>query len=274
MRPGGAALRHDSLGGGTLRAAAVATRAAGRDRGLPHIQSGANLQGFVDRIGAVRARMAAAADRAGRDPAAISLLGASKRVGGEGIRLAVEAGLAHFGENRVQEARGKIESLGDLEPPPTWHMIGHLQSNKVPVAVRLFDWIHSVDSVSLAQSLDRAAGDAGRQLAALLEVNTTGEGRKFGVAPERVLETLATLLDCRNLEFRGLMTMGRMSTEAEDARAAFGRLRELLVEARREFPDAALDQLSMGMSGDFEVAIEEGATHVRLGTALFGPRPR
>jgi pyridoxal phosphate enzyme (YggS family) len=189
------------------------------------------------------------------------------------VRLAVEAGLEDLGENRVQEARGKIDELAGLEPQPRWHLIGHLQSNKARHAVRLFDWIHSIDSVGLARELDRRAGEAERRLQVLIEVNTTGEPSKFGVAPEASHETLGEVAALGQLEVRGLMTLGRWSPDAEVARASFRQLRELLEEAQRSFPELPLDQLSMGMSGDFEVAVEEGATWVRVGTGIFGPRP-
>jgi pyridoxal phosphate enzyme (YggS family) len=231
------------------------------------------LQGFVDRISAVRARIAAAAARAGRDPAGVELLGASKEMPPERLRLAVAAGLRHLGENRVQEARGKVEALADLEPRPTWHMIGHLQSNKARHAVRLFEWVHSVDSVALAGELDRRRDGVGRPLQVLVEVNTTGEDSKYGVTPEACLDVLAEVAGFANLRLRGLMTLGRWSPDPDEARASFRLLRELRDRARERYPELSLDHLSMGMSGDFEVAVEEGATWVRVGTAIFGPRP-
>lgn len=235
--------------------------------------TGDTLQGFVDRISEVRARIAEAALRVGRDPAQVELLGASKEMPPERVRLAVAAGLLHLGENRVQEARRKIEALADLQPPPTWHMIGHLQSNKARHAVRLFEWIHSVDSVALARELDRRRAALGRPLQVLLEVNTTGEASKHGVPPEACLERIGELAGFSNLRFRGLMTLGRWSPDPEVARGSFRQLRELRDRARERYPELPLDHLSMGMSGDFEVAVEEGATWVRVGTGIFGPRP-
>jgi hypothetical protein len=241
--------------------------------GLHGMESGSNLRGFANRLAAVRAAIDSAAARAGRDPSAVTLIGASKQVPAERLREAASLGMAHFGENRVQEARDKIEALADLRSGLTWHLIGHLQSNKAKAAVRLFDWVHSVDSAALARELDRRAGEARRRLPVLVEVNTSGEATKFGVLPERALETLAALDGLARLEPRGFMTVGPLTDDPARVRAAYRRLAALLAEARRAFPGWRLDQLSMGMSGDFELAVEEGATIVRVGTALFGPRP-
>lgn len=235
--------------------------------------AGDTLQGFVERISAVRARIAGAALRAGRDPAGVALLGASKEMPPERVRFAVAAGLLDLGENRVQEAQSKIEALADLEPQPTWHMIGHLQSNKARHAVRLFEWVHSVDSVALARELDRRRAAVGRPLQVLLEVNTTGEASKHGVSPGACLDLLGELAGFSNLRLRGLMTLGPWSPDPEEARGSFRQLRELEERARERYPELPLDHLSMGMSGDFEVAVEEGATWVRVGTGIFGPRP-
>jgi hypothetical protein len=229
--------------------------------------------GFPERLAAVRERVARAARRAGRSPAEVRLLGASKTVPVERLVEASRHGLVDFGENRVQEARAKVEAWPAAEAAPTWHLIGHLQSNKAKGAVRLFDWIHSVDSASLGRELNRRAGEAGRTPFVLVEVNTTGEATKQGVEPPALEPLLVELLGLTHLRVRGLMTMGPLGGEPEAARAAFRRLRGLRESARRCFPGAALEELSMGMSGDYEAAIEEGATWVRLGTALFGPRP-
>ena len=231
------------------------------------------LQGFVERLGAVRARIARAAERSGRDPAAIVLVGASKVVAIERLREATAAGLSDLGENRVQEARDKIAALADVLPRVRWHLIGHLQSNKAKLAATLFDWVHSVDSAAIVRELDRRAAEAGRRIAVLVEVNTSGERSKFGVAPGAEVDLLRALAAASALEPRGLMTVGPLTDDVEDSRPAYRLLAERLREAQRAVPGARLDQLSMGMSGDFEVAIEEGATMVRVGTALFGPRP-
>ena len=235
--------------------------------------SGINLQGFAPRFAAVRDRLAAAAARSGRAPDAVTLVGASKQVDAGRLREAAAHGLAHFGENRVQEARGKLDALADLRGGLTWHLIGHLQSNKAKAAAALFDWVQSVDSPELARELDRRAGEAGRRLRVLVEVNTSGEASKFGVAPERALETLGALAGLTQLEPRGFMTVGPLTADAGRVRAAYAGLAERLRAAQRAFPDWRLDQLSMGMSGDFELAVEAGATMVRVGTALFGTRP-
>ena len=231
------------------------------------------LQGFVERLSVVRARIARAAERAGRDPASVLLVGASKTVTAERLREAVRAGLSDLGENRVQEAHEKIAALQGVAPRVRWHLIGHLQSNKAKLAASLFDWVHSVDSEALARELDRRAAEAGRRLTVLLEVNTSGEQSKFGVGPGDVLGLLQAVTACSALEPRGLMTVGPLTDDVEASRSAYRSLARSLADAQRAFPGARLDQLSMGMSADFEVAIEEGATMVRVGTALFGPRP-
>ena len=228
------------------------------------------LQGFVERLSAVRARIARAAERSGRDQAAVVLIGASKTVGAERLKEAVAAGLLDLGENRVQEAREKMAALPDKRV--RWHLIGHLQSNKAKLAAELFDWVHSVDSESLARELDRRAREAGKRLQVLVEVNTSGEPSKFGVAAADAIGLMQAVTACSALEPRGLMTVGPLTDDVEASRFAYRELARCLGEAQRAFPGARLDQLSMGMSADFEVAIEEGATMVRVGTALFGPR--
>ena len=173
------------------------------------------LQGFVERFAAIRDRIERASERAGRDPSGVLLVGASKQVSPERVRQAVSAGLMDLGENRVQEARAKIAALSDLEPQPRWHLIGHLQSNKAKLAATLFDWVHSVDAPEIARELDRRAAEAGRRIQALVEVNTSGERSKFGVAPDAVLGVLETLAACRALEARGLMTVGPLTDDVE-----------------------------------------------------------
>ena len=232
-----------------------------------------SLQDFARRLDAVRKRIARAATQAGRDPETVRLLGASKGVDATRLRVAAACGLADLGENRVQEARAKIESLADLATPVRWHLIGHLQTNKAAVAARLFEWVHTIDRPEIARELDRRARDAGRRISVLVEVNTSGEANKFGVPPGRALETVAALEGLDALVPRGLMTIGPAGGDLDDARTSFRRLRELLEESRQEHPGWALDQLSMGMSEDLEVAVEEGATWVRVGRALFGDRP-
>jgi hypothetical protein len=219
-----------------------------------------DIRGNLERV---REAMARACARAGRSPADVLLIAVSKTVPLERIRLAVAAGVPALGENRVQEARAKIEALGR---PVPWHLIGPLQTNKAKDAARLFDWIHSVDRLELAQELGRRARALGRTADALLEVNVGEEPQKSGVAPAELKRLLDTIAPLAGIRVRGLMAIPPAAEQAEQSRPHFRRLRELR--------DAAgLEHLSMGMSADFEVAIEEGATMVRVGTAIFGPRP-
>ncbi len=215
-------------------------------------------------------RMTAACARAGRNPGDVLLLPVSKGQPPEAIAAAAELGLAVFGESKVQEAKAKIPRCpGRLR----WHMIGHLQSNKCRDAVLLFDTIESVDSLALAEELNRWAEKLGKRISILLEVNVAGEAQKFGFAPARLLEELAALNRLPRLEIRGLMTIAPYTPTPERVRPCFRSLRELR-DRGSDLLGAPLTDLSMGMSGDFEVAIEEGATLVRIGTALFGDRPR
>jgi hypothetical protein len=216
----------------------------------------------------IRSRMAAACARVGRAADSVILIPVSKGQPPEVVRAAAELGLNVFGENRVQEAKAKVSLCpGRLR----WHMIGHLQTNKCRDAVRLFEMIHSVDSVHLAAELDRSAESAAKTVPILMEVNVAGESSKFGYDPTRLLKELPELNRFRRLEIHGLMTMAPWTPDPEKARPVFRRLRELRTECETIL-GAPLSQLSMGMSGDFEVAIEEGATLVRVGTALFGER--
>ena len=221
----------------------------------------ANLQ-------SVRQRIAAACRRAGRDPAAVTLLAVSKSRPPEIIRAAAAAGLSLFGENRVQEARSKISQCPG---PLRWHMIGHLQSNKCRDAVSLFSMIQSVDSLPLAVEINKWAGHFAKTIPILLEINIAGESSKFGCSPEKLAAELPQINSLPKLEIHGLMTVAPFTTDPEKVRPVFRRLRELKAECE-EILGAPLPHLSMGMTGDFEVAVEEGATIIRLGTALFGPR--
>lgn len=215
--------------------------------------------------------VASAARRVGRDPETVRIVGASKTVSAARVRQAVAAGLTILGENYLQEAREKIAAL-DL--PVSWHFIGHLQSNKSAAAVKLFELIHSVDRPSLAQALDRAAANLNQVQDILLEVNLAQEDTKSGVRPDD-LEALYRICNALpNLRVRGLMTMPPWFADPEQARPYFRALREAREHLRSlRLPRGDLTELSMGMSGDFQVAIEEGATLVRIGTALFGTRP-
>jgi len=218
----------------------------------------------------IRQRIVAACHRAGRAPDSVRLLAVTKSQPPELVVEAAKLGLALFGENKVQEAKAKIP----LCPARLrWHMIGHLQSNKCRDAVELFELVQSVDSLALAEELNKRAEQAAKNVRILLEVNIVGEASKFGYKPEQLLLDLKKLNALPRLEIHGLMTVPPYSPLPEKVRPVFRRLRELREQCEQAL-GAPLPQLSMGMSGDFEVAIEEGATMVRLGTALFGERPK
>jgi hypothetical protein len=223
-----------------------------------------------ERLTEVKRRMAEAAIRAGRDPQAVELVAVSKTVGIPLIREGIEAGIAILGENRVQEAEGKIFELGR---PVKWHLVGHLQSNKAKLAVSLFDLIHSLDSLHLAEAIQRHAVAQGKTIPVLVEVNLAQEGSKAGVSVKEVPNLLrsVSLMSC--LRVLGLMAVPPFLEEADQVRAYFRRLRQLAEEiAAMRIDNIEMIHLSMGMSHDFETAIEEGATLVRIGTAIFGPR--
>jgi len=216
----------------------------------------------------IQQRIRATCERIGRAPDSVTLLAVTKGQPPERVRAAADCGQILFGENKVQEAKAKIPLCpGKLR----WHFIGHLQSNKCRDAVEWFEMIQSVDSLSLAEEINRRAGQAGKTLPVLLEVNVAGEASKFGYPPEKLLAELETLNELPRIEIHGLITVPPYVTDPEKARPHFRRLRELKIQCEQKL-GAPLPHLSMGMSGDFEVAIEEGATMVRIGTALFGPR--
>jgi pyridoxal phosphate enzyme (YggS family) len=222
-------------------------------------------------LSTIRDRIAAAAVAAGRPPGSVGLLAVSKTFGADHVRAAYAAGQRDFGENKVQEALQKIQETADLEI--RWHLIGHLQSNKVRRAAPSFAAIHSIDSVDLLRRVDQAAADAGKAPDLFIQVDLAGESTKFG-APEAEVPAIArAALECRAARLRGLMLLPPWFDDPEQARPYFRRARELrdrLVEGGVD--DAHLQELSMGMSHDFEVAIQEGATLVRVGTAIFGQR--
>ena len=223
---------------------------------------------LADNLNSIRRRIAAGCDRSGRDASSVALLAVSKTHPPETVKDAVEAGQLVFGENKVQEAKAKIPLCpGNAR----WHFIGHLQSNKVRDVVELFEMIESVDSLALAQEINKRAEAAAKTMPVLLEVNVAGEASKFGYQPERLLAELEGLNQLPRIELHGLMTVPPYVTDPEKARPHFRRLRELKLQCE-QILGAPLPHLSMGMSGDFEVAIEEGATIVRVGTALFGER--
>ena len=208
--------------------------------------------------------MAAACRRAGRSPDEVTLVGVSKGMPALAVAEAHAAGLQDVGENRVQEAAAKIEALAAQGVRPRWHLVGHLQTNKAKTVTGLFAILHSVDSVRLAQALSRRAREP---LPILLEVNVAQEASKFGFTPQEVASALRSIVDLPNLDVRGLMTIAPQTDQPESVRPVFQRLRELRDEL-------GLRELSMGMTNDFEVAIEEGATMVRVGRAIFGERPK
>jgi hypothetical protein len=229
---------------------------------------------IADNLAEVRARMDAAARRAGRRSEDIALMAVSKTFPAERIREAYNAGVRLFGENRVQEFAGKIDSLRDLRDSE-FHLIGHLQSNKAAKAVELFAAVDSVDSLRLAQKLNASAEQIGKKIAVLIEINVGGEAAKSGVNPgSRELEELLSDAGALPyLEIRGLMTVPPFGGDPQQARPYFRQLRELRDQiAARKLPTIEMKTLSMGMSHDFEVAIEEGSTCVRVGTAIFGER--
>jgi pyridoxal phosphate enzyme (YggS family) len=231
----------------------------------------------------VRERIAAACRRAGRDPSEACLVGVTKGFATEVAAAAFEAGLRDLGENRVQEARDKIQAVesllrrGDVtdhrspatDHRPVWHLVGHLQRNKARDAVRLFDWIHSADSLPLAQEIAKRAEAAGRQVNVLLQVNVAAEAQKGGARPEEAAALAEAVAGLTALRLRGLMTIAPLAANPEQVRWVFRDLRALRDRIRAE-RDVPLNELSMGMTDDFEVAIEEGATIVRIGRALFG----
>jgi pyridoxal phosphate enzyme (YggS family) len=218
----------------------------------------------------VQDRIAAAAKRAGRDPSLIKLVTVTKTIDPERIRYAVAAGSNTLGENRVQEAKDKIEQLGSIA---SWHLIGHLQTNKAKYAVKLFDLIHSIDNIELAREIDRQATKIGKVQNVLIEVSIAGEEAKAGVTLEETADLIKETAMLKHISIRGLMTMPPFLDDPEAVRPYFRKLRELAVSiAKEEIPHVSMQELSMGMSGDFEVAVEEGSTMVRVGTAIFGER--
>jgi hypothetical protein len=223
-----------------------------------------------DNIERIRENIAAAALKSGRSPSDVKLMAVTKTVDDERIMEAVKVGVDIIGENYVQEAKRKIEKIGKAID---WHLIGHLQSNKAKYAVRFFDMIHSVDRISLAEEIDKRSKTVGRIMKVLIEVNTSGEETKNGISPENALDLAAKISRLDNLSLRGLMTMPPWFDDPEDARPYFAALRELSDKITRgNIENVKMEELSMGMSGDYEVAVEEGATIVRIGRAIFGER--
>jgi pyridoxal phosphate enzyme (YggS family) len=227
-----------------------------------------HLSRVQQNLSTVRARIAAAAARVGRAAESVMLVAVTKYVTAKNARSLVLAGCHDLGESRPQELWHKAEALRDL--PVRWHLVGHLQRNKVRRTLPLIQLLHSADSLRLIEELQKAAESVDQEYQTLLEVNISGDPAKHGLRPEAVADLLSQLKHCPKIHVRGLMTMAALERQGEASRDDFRKLRILRDELRRNFSDAArLDELSMGMSGDFEVAIEEGATIVRVGSALF-----
>jgi pyridoxal phosphate enzyme (YggS family) len=228
------------------------------------------MNSIAENLERVREQIAQAAARAGRVAEEIELVAITKTHPAEKVREAIEAGQTLFGESRVQEARAKIP---ELPSNLRWHFVGHLQKNKIRHALPLFEIIHSVDSLGLAQDINRIAGEQGMHPRVLLEVNVAGEGSKFGFSPDKLRDQMEELLALPRLSILGLMTIPPLAENAEASRKYFVHLRELRDRLQTEF-HVDLAQLSMGMTEDFAVAVEEGATRVRVGTAIFGERKK
>lgn len=241
----------------------------------PHYQTAATTAQFANNLAAVRARIAVACARAGRDPGSVRLLPVSKTVPAERVRLAVAAGCTELGENKVQEAYEKSLALADLAL--RWVVIGHLQRNKAKFVARFASEFQALDSLKLAAVLQQKLSEENRTLDVLVQVNTSGEASKFGMEPGAAAAFIRAMPTYPRLRVRGLMTLAILDTDEARVRRCFQILRELREQLRNQIRIEALveiqmDELSMGMSGDFEIAIEEGATIVRVGQAIFGPR--
>ncbi len=221
-------------------------------------------------IKAIRQRMAAAAVRCQREPDSIKLLAVTKTVSAARVNEAIAAGIAAFGENYVQEAKEKIAAI---DKRVEWHMIGYLQTNKVKYVVNLFDYIHSVDRLELAREINRRAASTGRKMNILVEINVSGENTKSGIPMVHAMELIKAISSLENLSVKGLMTMPPYSDNPESSRPYFSELKSLQKKIINEgIPGIRMDELSMGMTDDFEIAVEEGATIVRIGRAIFGER--
>jgi pyridoxal phosphate enzyme (YggS family) len=235
------------------------------------LKLGGSMGSIADNLARVKERMAEAAIRSGRTSGSVKLVGVTKTVDLDRIKEAVSAGLQILGENYVQEARDKIRELKDRV---SWHFVGRLQTNKAKYAVKLFDMIQTVDTFRLAQELNRRAQPLGRTVPILIQVNLASEVSKGGVEPSECLSLIRQVSVLENLQIRGLMTMPPFFDQPERARPYFAQLREMSQEiAKAQVAGVEMNELSMGMSGDFEAAIKEGATLIRVGTAIFGERP-
>ncbi|QEA38223.1 YggS family pyridoxal phosphate-dependent enzyme [Pistricoccus aurantiacus] len=235
--------------------------------------AGRTLSELEHNLAAIQQRIDTACRRASRDPSEVRLLPVSKTVDEARLRLAYRAGCREFGENKVQEAQRKAEALADLTDL-RWSVIGHLQTNKAKLVARFASEFQALDSLRVAEALERRLEIEDRALDVLVQVNTSNETSKFGLAPEDVAAFIRQLPAFSRLRVKGLMTLAIFSDDPTRVRPCFVRLRQLRDQLREQLPDGtSMDTLSMGMSGDFELAIEEGATVVRVGQAIFGPRP-
>ncbi|MFA4043757.1 MAG: hypothetical protein HZRFUVUK_000535 [Candidatus Fervidibacterota bacterium] len=242
----------------------------GGDKGMEKTVLPLSPQQVAERFASVLERINSAATRVGRDPSSIIVIGATKSVDVERIKVAISAGLKHIGENYVQEAMRKYEAIGDVVK---WHFIGHLQTNKAKYVVRFFETVQSLDRISLAEELSKRALMFGRRIDVLVQVNIGAEETKFGIPPEDTVEFVKAVSKLEGIRVRGLMCIPPYKEDPEDVRPYFRRMLWLAeAVARAKIPNVSMDYLSMGMSHDFEVAIEEGANMVRIGTAIFGPR--
>ena len=234
-------------------------------------QTAVTVDQFADNLAAVRARMAVAAEKVGRDPGEVRLLPVSKTVPEDRIRNAVAAGMTNLGENKVQEAHRKWQNLADL--PVDWSIIGHLQTNKAKFVAEFATEFQALSSIKMATALDRRLQQLGRSLDVFVQVNSSREPPKFGLAPEEVGDFLAQMPQFGALKVKGLMTLAVFSKDAQEVGACFDVLADLRTRLEQEVPDGvSVTELSMGMSGDYELAIEHGATVVRVGQAIFGAR--
>ncbi len=234
-------------------------------------QTAVTVDQFADNLAAVRARMAVAAEKVGRDPGEVRLLPVSKTVPEDRIRNAVAAGMTNLGENKVQEAHRKWQNLADL--PVDWSIIGHLQTNKAKFVAEFATEFQALSSIKMATALDRRLQQLGRSLDVFVQVNSSREPQKFGLAPEEVGDFLAQMPQFGALKVKGLMTLAVFSKDAQEVGACFDVLADLRTRLEQEVPDGvSVAELSMGMSGDYELAIEHGATVVRVGQAIFGAR--
>ena len=229
------------------------------------------MESFIrENIEVIRQKIARAAERSGRDPKDVLLLAVTKTIDNGRIREAVDAGLTELGENKVQEIMDKYDTI---ERDVKWHMIGHLQTNKVKYIIDKVTLIHSVDSLKLAQEINKKAAKAGRVMDILVEINVADEESKFGITCDMAEDIIRNLSTMENIRVRGLMTVAPFVDDGEQNRPVFRRLKQLLVDINaKKLDNVNMDILSMGMTGDYEVAVEEGATIVRVGTGIFGPR--